>query len=557
MFGKVLARLFVTGLCAAGLVHAQEQPLLLTNGKIITMDADESLATSLLIYRGRIIGVDDDSHPMLESARVLDLGGRTVIPGLYDSHMHFIRATLRPGHDMRGIEDTTSIAQLLQLIESTTENVPAGEFITGIGGWDPVQFAGENRFPTLQELDSVATRHPVYIHLRDAGPAVTNSLGKAILERAGIVVSEDGVVAEGNQSAAALQFLGSEQPEEGIGSAVAAFNFLKSQQSGADRSRGAVDFMRHANSLGLTAVRDQGGTTASGAQRFEPYEDYDVLLDLWRNDALTLRVRLMFVSADEHVGDGTGHSSAEQRLRNVFMGFGDDMLRVAGIGENIVTDSQGPAFVNVAKLSAQRGWTLEQHSSQPAENRAHIAAFEAANEVASIRDLRWSLTHVQQITPEIAQRLKNLNAGVTVQVHRYLNRGNLTNNQGGPPLRMLTDMGIPIGGGTDSTNAQAMNPWQSIAYMVTGLNAGGFAVNAGQELTRMEALRAYTMGSAWFSKDENDLGSLEVGKFADLAVLNEDYLSVSDSDIRHLRSLLTLVNGEVVYADAAAGLNSN
>jgi predicted amidohydrolase YtcJ len=114
---------------------------------------------------------------------------------------------------------------------------------------------------------------------------------------------------------------------------------------------------------------------------------------------------------------------------------------------------------------------------------------------------------------------------------------------------MLVDLGLPVGGGTDSTNAQPMNPWYSIYYMVSGKNVAGHAVNAGQELTRLEALRVYTLGSAWFSSDDNDLGSIEVGKFADLVVLSDDYLTVPEDDIRSLRSVLTLLGGEIVYED--------
>jgi len=449
--------------------------------------------------------------------------------------MHFVRATLRPGHDLRTIERANSIEALLQEIQLKSEQVPEGEFITAIGGWDPVQFLGENRFPNLQELDGVIPDHPFYMHLRQNGPAVTNTAGKALLEAAGIDVTEDGMIAPGEP-------------------AISAFMYLRNSQSDDDRDRGAKAFIQHANSLGLTAVRDQGGGTQLGAQLFDPYTDYQTLLDLWRNDSLNMRVRMMFISWDESVGDGTGNSAVEQNLRNNFMGFGDDRLRLAGIGEHVVSNSRGAEFTQVAKLAATKGWTLEQHSSQAAENNAHIAAFEAANNIASIEDLRWTLTHVQQITPEIAQRLKDLNAGVTVQVHRYLNRGNLVNNQGGPPLRMLTDMGVPIGGGTDSTNAQPMNPWLSIYYMVSGKDVAGNHVNKGQELTRLEALRTYTLGSAWTSKDEAKIGSIESGKYADLVVLNEDYLDVPEGDIQNLRSVLTILEGKVVYSDPNTSL---
>lgn len=509
--------------------------LLLVNGKIITLDEQGSIADSVLIHRGQIVAVGDESGEIASGARVIDLDGRTVIPGLFDSHMHFIRATLRPGHDMRTIEFANSIEGLLDAIRSRAATVPSGEWITAIGGWDPIQFLGENRFPTIGELNSAAPSHPFMIFLRANGPAMTNERGRDLLLRGGIEIGDNGRIAQGAQS-------------------IAAFDYLKSLQTDDDRRRSAIEFMHHANSLGLTSIRDVAGTERPGAQLFEPDHDYDTMLGLWREGQLTIRTRLMFMSWDEEIGDGSGQSAFEQRLRNSFMGFGDEMLRVAGVGEHLVSNPSNPAFALATRLAAQRGWTVEEHSSSPADNKAHIAAFEAANEVAPITGLRWSLTHVQQISPDIAERLKALGAGVTVQVHRYLNRGNLDSNQGGPPLRMLVDLGVPVGGGTDSTNAQPMNPWISIYYMVSGKNVGGYAVNAGQELTRLEALRVYTLGSAWFSQDDDDLGSIEVGKLADLAVLNDDYLTVPEDDIRNLRSVLTLLGGKIVYADPAAGI---
>ena len=262
----------------------------------------------------------------------------------------------------------------------------------------------------------------------------------------------------------------------------------------------------------------------------------------------------MFMSWDEDIGDGSGDTDFEQRLRNAFPGFGDDMLRVVGVGEHLVSSPDNPEFAQAVMLAAQGGWPVEIHSSAPADNAMHIDAFEAAHAASPITDLRWSMTHVQQITPEIAERLRALGGGVTVQVHRYLNRGNIDSNQGGPPLRMLVDLGVPVGGGTDSTNAQPMNPWISIYYMVSRKNVGGYAVNKGQELSREEALRTYTLGSAYFSHDDHEIGSIEVGKYADLAVLSDNYLTVAEDDIRELRSVLTLLAGEVVYSDPAAGL---
>lgn len=530
----VLAALCVVAGQAPAQSAGDDAALLLVNGKFITLDNRDTIADSVLIHRGRIAAVGDESGSVAADARVIDLGGRTVIPGLFDSHMHFIRATLRPGHDMRTIESASSIAELLDAIRTRVASVPEGEWVTAIGGWDPIQFLGENRFPTFGELNDAAPDHPFMIFLRANGPAATNELGRDRLRDGGIEVGDDGTIAQGAQS-------------------IAAFEYLKSLQTDDDRRRGAIEYMRHANSLGLTSIRDVAGTERPGAQLFSPDRDYETMLDLWREGLLTIRTRLMFMSWDEEIGDGTGNTDFEQRLRNSFPNFGDEMLRVVGVGEHLVSNPRNPEFANAVKLAAQRDWPVEIHSGQPAENQAHIEAFEAADEAASISDLRWSMTHVQQISTENARRLRALGGGVTVQVHRYLNRGNVDNNQGGPPLRMLVDVGIPVGGGTDSTNAQPMNPWYMIYYMVSGRNVAGHAVNAGQELTRLEALRVYTLGSAWFSFDDDDLGSIAVGKFADIAVLSDDYLTVPEDDIRHLRSVLTLLGGRIVYSDPEVG----
>ena len=153
---------------------------------------------------------------------------------------------------MREIERANSIEALLQEIQLKSEQVPTGEFITAIGGWDPVQFLGENRFPNLDELDGVIPNHPFYMHLRQNGPAVTNTAGRAILEAAGIEVAEDGMIPSGE-------------------SAVSAFMYLRNSQSDDDRERGTKAFIQHANSLGLTTIRDQGGGNQLGAQLFDPY----------------------------------------------------------------------------------------------------------------------------------------------------------------------------------------------------------------------------------------------------------------------------------------------
>lgn len=518
-------------------VQAQDDgsgSLMLVNGRIHTLDADNSVVSSVLLLGGRIVAVGDDLDEPAGGVHVIDLDGRTAIPGLIDSHVHFIRAGMRPGHDMRGIESARSIGELQVALAARAVGVPDGEFITGVGGWNPVQFR-ENRFPTLAELDDAAPNHPVYIHLRANGPAVTNSPGKRFLEAEGIIVAQDGMIAAGGMGA-------------GPGNAVEAYDVLKRYQTEADKQRGTRELMAYANSLGLTTVIDAAGTNRPGAQLLVPSRDYEPVMALWRRNEMTVRIRPMFMSWDLEVGDGSGPSEVEERVRNSFMGHGDGMFKVAGLGEHTVNDSKGPAFDAVTALAARKRWLLQEHSGTAEENYSHIAAFESANEIAPIADLHWSLTHVHEIDSEILERLMTLGAGVTVQNQRFYS---LNAERAGPPFRLIVRSGIPAGGGTDSTVGHPLNPWYSIYYMVSGKNVVGDPINAEQKISRMEALRLYTIGSAWFSHDADELGSIEVGKYGDIIVLSDDYFAVDEDDIQNLSSVLTVVGGNVVHADAA------
>ena len=518
----------VVTICALTLGNfsiAQEAGLLLTNGNIMTLDQNDSVVDSVLVRNGRVVSVGDNLQAP-DGAEVIDLDGRTMIPGLMDSHVHFIRHGLRPGYDMREIEAVRSISALQAAITEKTKSIPEGALITVVGGWSPIQFA-ENRFPTLAELDDAAPNNPVYIHHRAYGPAVTNTLGRALLNQGGIGVGENGMV-------------------ETREAAIAAYDYLKSHQTPEQRQRSTKSIMSYANSLGMTSIIDAAGTNRPGAQLLLPAFDYDPILAVWKKGEMTVRVRPMFMSWDLEVGDGSGASDVEERVRNSFMGHGDDMFRVAGLGEHTVNDSKSIQFYNATALAARRGWLLQEHSGTEEENDYHIQAFEAANEANPIADLHWSLTHVHEIDQEILDRLINIGAGVTVQNQRFYSTDP---ERAGPPFRLIVDSGIPVGGGTDSTVGHPMNPWYSIYYMATGKNVLGDEINADQKITRLEALKLYTIGSAWFSHDENDLGTIEAGKHADFAVLSDDYLTVPEEEILNLTSVLTILGGEVVHSD--------
>jgi predicted amidohydrolase YtcJ len=252
---------------------------------------------------------------------------------------------------------------------------------------------------------------------------------------------------------------------------------------------------------------------------------------------------------------GTDFPMTRQRVLNSFDHFGNDMLRISGVGEFATSWSlYGPVsepanYLPALKFVAARGWPFQQHSLSLAEDQLAAKTFEQVNAVTPIKDLRWSIAHVPHIDLETINRFKAVGAGIAVHPFEYLRTD--AGPGAGPPLRTIVDSGVHVGAGSDSAQISTLNPWNMIYYMVTGINAAGHLVNAGQTLTRAEAMRLYTADNGWFFKEEGKLGSIEAGKLGDLVVLSDDYFDpkqVPDSAIRKLHAVLTVVDGKVIYS---------
>ena len=480
--------------------------LVLANGRFV--DGRGVVASSLTIRNGRIASVGKPV-PLAPDALTIDLGGRTVVPGFIDAHVHFTRAGVNPGYEARRIERAFSIAELQQAIAARALSVPPGEFITCIGGWNHTQFT-EVRRPTKSDLDEAAPKHAVYVSGTGGGTgAITNSPGQTFFAARGVAVDDaSGAVASPGDAVAALQAV----------------------QTAEQKLRGTADLNAHANSLGLTTVVNAGNVA-----------DQEVALRLWRQNRLSVRMRPLFPADSPQ--------DVETRILNNFSqggrAVGDDLFRVAGFGERIGgTDTMSASLEPTARVIARHGWLLQQHSITLKENDFHLDAFRAIARDHPIDGLRWSLIHLQSIDGSRLKALMDLGAGASAQTWTYLGTG------GGPPFRRIVDSGIRSGVGTDSTNVAALDPWLSLFYMTTGRNLAGVETNKGQQISRLEALRLYTEGAAWFSFDDHHLGSFSEGKYADLAVLSHDYLTVPDEMIRRIESVLTLVGGRVVRAAA-------
>jgi hypothetical protein len=268
----------------------------------------------------------------------------------------------------------------------------------------------------------------------------------------------------------------------------------------------------------------------------------------WRAGKLPLRIRFQYDHRDTR--DQNDVHSATARIANATQGLGDDMFKAVRFGEQVIaggaTDDEVRA---VYQRIADAGWALSQHTIREDEIERYIRIMEQVAAKTPVSSLRWTLEHVFEITPSQIARLKAIGVGVRVQDHDYI-RNQYSSWKAGPPFRTLLESGIKMGAGTDSGVVGALNPWLSIYYMVTGKDAGGEVIIPGEQIGRKDALRLYTAASAWFNFEENELGSLEAGKLADLVVLDRPFLDISDEEIRRMRPLLTMVGGRVVHARA-------
>lgn len=527
-------------LAASDETCAGARDLRLVNGKIHTLDASNSIVSSVTIKDGKFASVGDNGQPGGGPCmRVINLGGRTAVPGLIDNHNHFLLLGLRPGHDTR-LENAASIADVQAAIRARTKTVKAGEWITAMGGWTPAQFA-ENRLPTLAELDAAAPNNPVLVFNSFFGPSTTNTLGRAFFTSKGISVDAVGNIAA-------------------LGPSLAALNALRAIQTFADKKQGTLDAMAYSASVGVTTNVDMGGFILPGTPNvdnsatfdtlasWDPFTAYDPLLALYDEGKASVRVRIFFLSMDQ----SPDVPMTTQRVLNAFSNFGDDMIRSSGIGEFVTSwplfpGSSDPTNFDAAlNIVAQRGWAFQQHSLSLHEDQLTADAFEKVNKTIPIADLRWSIAHVPFIDQLTVNRLKAIGAGVALHGWRYLSGG----TAGGPPYRMIIDSGIHAGAGSDSAQISTLNPWNMLYYMVTGKNVAGKLVNGGQQITREEAIRLYTVANGWFLKEEAKLGSIEEGKLGDVVVLSDDYFNpvrVPDESIRKLHPVLTVVDGKVVY----------
>ncbi len=536
---------------------SQVPDLVIHNARIHTMTLAGEGTSAIAIAGGRVLSVGSEGEVLQQcgpATQVVNANGRTVIPGIIDSHLHVIRGGLNYNMELRW-DGLPSLADALRRLREQAARTPAPQWVRVVGGFTEFQFA-ERRLPTLAELNEAAPHTPVFVlHLYDRA-----LLNRAALQAIGYTKDTPdfpGGVIERDRHGEPTGLLIA-KPNATILYATLA----RGPRLGFDDQRNSTrHFMRELNRLGVTSAVDAGG----GFQNYP--DDYRVIEDLSQRGELTLRIAYNLF---------TQHPRSELTdFRNwttqVRPGHGSDYYRCNGAGEMLVfsaadfedfreprpelVSSMEPELEAVVRHLVANRWPFRLHATYGESIERALNVFEAVHRDIPFDGLHWFFDHAETISARSIDRVAALGGGIAIQ-HRmayqgeyFLARYGRDALRSAPPVRRMLAAGLPIGGGTDATRVASYNPWIGLAWLVTGRSVGGLVMNEpADRLTRQEALALYTRGNGWFSSEEDRKGVLASGYYGDLVVLSEDYFSVPEERIRSIESVLTVVGGKIVHA---------
>jgi predicted amidohydrolase YtcJ len=530
--------------------------VILHNGRIATQDERRSFAQAAAVKDGKFVAVGSDHEVMRlrgDQTQVIDVGSRTVIPGLNDSHTHVIRGGLSYNMELRW-DGVPSLADALRMLKEQAQRTPPPQWVRVVGGWTEFQFQ-ERRMPTLQEINAVSPDTPVFVlHLYDRAllnGAALRACGytKDTPDPPGAEIQRD---RKGNPTGVLIARPNANLLYATLGKGP---KLPVEQQMNSTRQ-----FMRELNRLGLTSLIDAGG----GAQSYP--DDYKVIEELHKRGEMTLRIAYnLFTQRPKQELD-----DFSKWVKTTRPGEGSDFYRMNGAGEMLVysaadfedfleprpdlSASMEQELTPVVRLLAQHRWPFRLHATYGEDISRFLNVFEAVNRDVPFNGLRWFFDHAETVAEPDLERIKALGGGIAIQDRMAFQGEYFIDRYGAdaagrtPPITKMLATGLPVGAGTDATRVASYNPWVSLYWMVAGKTVGGTTLYPEtNRLDRMEALRRYTLGSAWFSGEEDKKGAIVPGHLADLAVLSSDYFSVPEEEIKGIESVLTLVGGKVVY----------
>ncbi|QDU52421.1 amidohydrolase [Gimesia panareensis] len=552
----------------ASLAAAETATLIFKNGKVITLDKESRIAEAIAIREGKILAVGSNAEMQPfqgAQTKVVSLDGKTVIPGLIESHVHALRAAR--GELIQPHQELNSVAEIQAWIREKVKEVPPGRWIT-VPRTDITRLK-ERRRPTPTELDAACSTHPVYMNI--ARKNVLNTRG---FELIGIRKKGDTL------SGARIIFDDDGKPLMMEGGSGAIRKLIPRETVPAEATREALKKL-HAiyNSVGITSILERGS-------RVDEYREYELLKE---QNELTVR---MTMTIREQLRSAAAVKEFTEKL-GLITGDGDDWVRVGPLkisvdggihwGSTRLSEPYGEKRIKfyvledpeyrgdlaysrelmaeIFEAGQKLGWQMCCHATGDGCVNEILSALEDVNQRLPVKGRRFCITHAYFPSQESVKRSKALGVCYDTQTYLFYRDADAINQVYGPSwvnrfmgLKMFVDAGVPVAINSDHMNGfdpdhsmNAFNPFLALYIAVSRRDIYGDVYGPHQKLSREEALRCMTSDAAYISFEEDKKGTLEPGKLADLVVLDRDYLKCPEEEIKQIKPLLTILDGKVVF----------
>jgi predicted amidohydrolase YtcJ len=539
--------------------------LIIHNGKVFSHS--NGFNRALAVKGNKIIKVGDDSSVLSlksNTTKVIDAKGKTVLPGLIDTHMHPIRAGLNYNLELRW-DGVKSLKRGLEMIREQAKRTPKGQWVRVVGGWSPHQFE-EKRFPTLEELNEAAPNTPVFVLYLYTKAFVNKAALKYLKYDKNTRFPGGQVVLDKN-----------DKPTGELIAKPSALLLYRTLVAGPklnkkEQVNSTLHWVRELNRFGLTSVVDAGG-----GGFFYP-EDHGVTKKLLDEGKLNIRYPFYLFAPEKgkeyeafdkwiHMVEPKSNKALIEGEHYHHLGAGENITWAAADFENFmeprpdVAKNMEKELKPILKNIFKYQWIFRIHATYDETITRILSVVEEIKKEGGPFPERFIIDHAETVSLENLKRIKKLGGGISIQ-HRMAFQGEEFVAQYGsekakyaPPIKSILELGIPVGSGTDATRVSTYNPFVALYWKVSGKTVGGLKHMADDNtLDRKKALYLMTKGAAWISKEEKVKGDIAEGELADFFIVNKDFFNVPVEEIKELESELTVLDGRIVFG--SAGFNS-